>query len=515
MTVLIILAGFAGMGLGYFMRHLIGIHELTAVEKRARQIVRDAEREAEATRREGEIKVAAEVLKAREEFEKSTAQRKKDLAAIEERMTQREMNLDRRVAMIEKKEKTLDEKIAEQERLAEELKKSRQEAERLIEEARAAVQRAAGMTVEEARNLLLSTVEKEARNDVSALLRKLQEEAKETAERDACRIVASAIQRYGGSHASEMMTSTVAISSEEMKGRIIGRDGRNIRALEAATGVTLIIDDTPEAVVISAFDPVRREIAKNALEELVADGRIHPARIEEAVAKAKERVEERMRLAGEEAAYSVGVQGLDPEVLRTLGRLRFRTSYTQNVLQHSLEVANLMGTMAGEMGLDQGIARRVGLFHDIGKALDHSVEGSHAVIGADFLRRHGEAAVVVNAVAAHHEEVEQGSIYAVLASAADSISGSRPGARAETTAVYVKRLEKLEAIADGFDGVKKSYAIQAGREVRVIVDPGKVDDSGAMILAKEISRKIESELQFPGQIRVTVVRETRCVEYAR
>jgi ribonuclease Y len=300
-----------------------------------------------------------------------------------------------------------------------------------------------------------------------------------------------------------------------MKGRIIGREGRNIRALEAVTGVNILIDDTPEAVVISGFDPIRRETAKLALEQLITDGRIHPARIEEVVSKVQDSMDETVRTSGEEAAYDVGIQDVDPELLRMLGRLKFRTSYSQNVLQHSLEVAQLMGVMAGELDLDVSLAKRIGLFHDIGKALDHEVEGGHAVIGADLLKRQGADPVLVNAVAAHHEEVPAESLYAVLASAADAISSSRLGARSETMDIYVKRLEKLEGIANSFGGVKKSYAIQAGREMRVVVDPEKIDDNDAMILARDVSKKIEEDLQYPGQIRVMVIRETRCVEYAR
>jgi ribonuclease Y len=307
----------------------------------------------------------------------------------------------------------------------------------------------------------------------------------------------------------------VVLPSDDMKGRIIGRDGRNIRALEAATGVNFMIDDTPEAVVVSGFDPIRREIAKQALERLLTDGRIHPARIEEVVEKAREEMTEVIRSAGEETLFEVDIQGVDPELVRTLGRLKFRTSYTQNVLRHSIEVARLMGLMAGELGLDPVVAKRIGLFHDIGKALDHEIEGGHAIIGADLLRRVGESQEVVNAVAAHHEDVEAQSLYAVLCSAADAMSSSRLGARSETTDLYIKRLEKLEAIADSFAGVEKSYAIQAGREVRVIVQPDKIDDNAAVVLARDMSKKIESDLQYPGQIRVTVIRETRCVEYAK
>jgi ribonuclease Y len=385
----------------------------------------------------------------------------------------------------------------------------------LIAEEQVKLQQVAGMTQEEARKTLLTRMEKEVHSEMGSLIRRLQEQAKETAEREAGKVVAQAIQRFAISHASEMLTSSVSLPSEDMKGRIIGREGRNIRALEAATGVNVLIDDTPEAIVISGFDPIRREIAKQALEQLVADGRIHPARIEEVVAKLQENMDETIRKAGEEAAYVVGIHDVDPELVRKIGRLKFRTSYSQNVLQHSIEVSLLMGVMAGELGLDVALAKRVGLFHDIGKALDHEVEGGHALIGADLLKRQGELPIVVNAVAAHHEEVPAESLYAILAAAADAISSSRPGARAENTDIYVKRLEKLESIATSFDGVSKSYAIQAGREVRVIVDPGKIDDNGAMVMARNISKKIESELQYPGQIRVIVLRETRCVEFAR
>ena len=510
-----LVAGLAGLGAGYLIRYLIGNYGADATEKQAKQALKDAKREADAIRKEGEIQAKAEVLKAKEEFEKSTQSQRKDLAALEERIAQRETNLDRKVSMIEKKERSLDEKIGEVEKQSQDLKKDRDEVAKLIAEAREMLQKVAGMTQEEARKTLLSRLEKEVHGEMGGLIRHLQEEAKETAEREAQKIVAVAIQRFAASHAGEMMTSTVALSGDDMKGRIIGRDGRNIRALEAATGVNILIDDTPEAVVISGFDPIRREIAKLSLEQLVSDGRIHPARIEEVVAKVQEGMNETIRLAGEEASYAAGVQGLDPELLRMVGRLKFRTSFSQNVLQHSLEVSQLMGVMAGELNLDASLAKRIGLFHDIGKARDHEVEGGHAVIGADLLKKNGEAQVVVNAVAAHHEEVPAESLYAVLAAAADAISSSRLGARSETSTIYIKRLEKLEAVANGFEGVRKSYAIQAGREVRVLVDPEKVDDNEAMVLARNISKKIESDLQYPGQIRVTVIRETRCVEYAK
>ena len=510
-----IIAAVVAGAAGYAIRGMLGKSRAGDAEKQAARVLKEAERDAASIRKEGEIQAKADTLKAREDFEKRTKERREELAALEERISQRELNLDRKVSMIDKKEHALETRTREVEQRAEAVTEKGKHLDGLIDEERSTLQRIAGMSREEARNTLLQRLEKDVHAESGSLIRHMQESAKATAERDARRIVSLAIQRFAASHAGEMMTSSVALPGDDMKGRIIGRDGRNIRALEAVTGVNILIDDTPEAVVISGFDPVRREVARQALESLVSDGRIHPARIEEVVAKVQENMAETVREAGEEAAFSVGLTGVDPELLRTLGRLKFRTSYSQNVLQHSLEVANLMGVMAGELQLDVAQAKRIGLFHDIGKALDHEVDGGHAIIGADLLKRHGETAVIVNAVAAHHEEVEAESLYAVLASAADAISSSRVGARSETTSIYLKRLEKLEAIANGFEGVSKSYAIQAGREVRVVVEPTRVDDSDSMVLARNISKKIESDLQYPGQIKVVVVRETRCVEYAR
>ncbi len=505
----------AGLVLGYVIRFMIGNYHVDANEKKARQMVADAKRESESLLKDGQIRIKEDALKSKEQFEESTKSRRKELAALEDLISKREVNLDRKVSMIDKKEHSIDEKIAELEKKSAEMTVLKTDLDRLIQEEKEKLQRIAAMNQEEAKKMLLTRMEKEVHGEMGVLIRRLQEQAKENAERDAKKIVACAIQKYGLSHASEMMTSTVTLSGEDMKGRIIGRDGRNIRALESATGVNVLIDDTPDAVVLSSFDPIRREIAKLSLEQLVADGRIHPARIEEVVTKVQENMEEIIRKAGEEAAYIAGVHEVGPDLLRKLGRLKYRTSYTQNVLQHSIEVSHLMGVMAGELGLDVALAKRIGLFHDIGKAMDHEVEGGHAVIGADLLKRHGEQPVVLNAVAAHHEEVASESLYAVLAAAADAISSSRLGARSETTDIYIKRLEKLETIADGFEGVKKSYAMQAGREVRVIVEPEKVDDNELTVLARDISKKIEADLQYPGQIRVILVRETRCVEYAR
>lgn len=516
MTLIVgVVAGVGGIIVGYLVRLFLGKHSAGTAETQARIVLEEAKREAKATRKEADIQAKEEVLKAKEAFEKSTKDRREELSALEERFNQRESNLDRKVAMIDKKEHALDQKISDVEQRAEALARDKEEIERLVNEQREQLQRVAGMSQEQAREMLLSHMEREIQGEIGGMIRRMQEEAKETAEREAKKIVALAIQRYSSVHAGEMMTSTVALPNDDMKGRIIGRDGRNIRALEAATGVNVLIDDTPEAVVISGFDPIRREVARQSLETLISDGRIHPARIEEVVAKARENMDETIRSAGEEAAYATDVQGIEPELLRMVGRLKFRSSYSQNVLDHAIEVSHLMGSMAAELGLNAATARRIGLFHDVGKALDHEIEGGHAVIGADLLKRQGESQVVVNAVAAHHEEVNAESLYAILCSAADAISSSRLGARSETTGIYLKRLEKLESIANGFEGVTKSYAIQAGREVRVIVEPEQIDDNASMVMARDISKKIESDLQYPGQIRVTVIRETRCVEYAR
>ena len=513
--IITVVAAVVGLGIGYGVRVWMSSVRSSQMERDANQLLKDAKKDADSLLKEAGLQAKAEVLKAREDFEASTKSRREELATLDNRVAQREANLDRKVAMIDKKERTLEQRSAEVEKQATDLEKNREELTRLVDEEKVRLQRVAGMTEAEARQTLLAKVEAEVHNEVGGLIRRLQEEAKDTAEREARRIVSMAVQRYAASHASELMTSSVSLPNDEMKGRIIGRDGRNIRAIEAATGVTLLIDDTPEAVVISGFDPVRREVARISLERLIQDGRIHPARIEEVVTKTREEMDERIRQAGEEAIYQVGIRDVEPELVRTLGRLKFRSSYSQNVLMHSIEVAQVMGVMAAELGLDVTLAKRIGLLHDIGKALDHDIEGSHALIGADLLRRLGETAVVNNAVAAHHEEAPCASLYAILAAAGDAISAARPGARSETTEIYVKRLEKLEGIANSFPGVDKSYAIQAGREMRVVVQPEKVNDHDAMTLARNICKKIEGELQYPGQIKVMVVRETRCVEYAR
>ena len=510
-----LLFGLAGILGGYALRGLIGRWQADAIEKQAQLKLAEADTEVKNRLKEADIQARSEVVKAREEFEKSTKTRRKELQDIEERLTVREENMDKKAILLEKKDQAVAQKQEEVQRKSEEAQQRRADADRRWVEAEQRLQKLAGMTHDEARKEIHQKAEQEVRSEAGSLIRRAQEEAKETADREAARIVATAVQRFALTHASEMMTCTVPLPSDDIKGRIIGREGRNIRTLEAVTGVTMLIDDTPEAVVISGFDPVRREIARQSLELLVSDGRIHPARIEEVVQSVTENMEKTIFEAGESAAYEAQVQGVSLEVLKCIGRLKFRTSFTQNVLRHSVEVAHLMGMMASELGLDPVLARRIGFFHDIGKALDHEAQGSHAVIGAEFLKQHGEDPVVVSGVAAHHEDVPSDGLYGVLCSAADAISSSRPGARSETMGIYVQRLEKLEAIANSFPGVKKTFAVQAGREVRVIVDPGQVNDNDAMVMARDISQQIAANMQFPGQIKVVVVREMRCIEYAK
>ena len=510
-----LLFGLAGLLIGFAFRGLVGRWQAETIEKKAKLKLDEADSEARSRLKEADIQARAEIVKAKEEFEKSTNARKQELQDAENRLTVREENMDKKATLIDRKEQAIAQKQEDVIRKSEELQQQHAECDRLTAETRERVQKLAGMTHDEAKREVIRKAEAEFRSESGSLIRKMQEEAKETADRAAAKIVATAVQRYSIAHASEMMTCSVVLPNDDIKGRIIGREGRNIRTLEALTGTTMLVDDTPEAVVISGFDPIRREIARQTLEQLVADGRIHPARIEEIIKNVTDNLNKAIAAAGESAAYEAQVQGVSADVLACIGRLKFRTSFSQNVLQHSIEVAHLMGMMASEMGLDPALARRIGFFHDIGKAMDHDVEGPHAQIGAEFLKQHGENETVVNAVAAHHGEVPSATAYGVLCSAADAISSSRPGARNESLGLYVQRLEKLESIANSFKGVKKTYAVQAGREVRVIVEPSEVSDNDAIVLAREICKQISSTMQFPGQIRVVVVREMRCVEYAK
>jgi ribonuclease Y len=454
------------------------------------------------------LEAKEEVHKLRSELDREIRDRRSEIQRAERRLLQREESLDKKVENLEQR----DEAIAKKQK---EIQKSHEEVQELYKKQLEELERLSGLSSEDAKQLLLNNVEKQIRHEAAMMIKDIESKAKEEAERKAKEIVASAIQKCSADHVAETTVSVVPLPNDEMKGRIIGREGRNIRTLETLTGIDLIIDDTPEAVILSGFDPIRREVARVALEKLIVDGRIHPARIEEMVEKAKKEVDNYIKEQGEQATFDTGVHGLHPEIIKLLGRLRFRTSYGQNVLKHSIEVAHLAAAMAAELGADVKLAKRAGLLHDIGKAVDHEVEGPHVQIGADLAKKYKESAEVVHAVAAHHGDIEATTVEAVLVQAADAISAARPGARRETLESYIKRLEKIEEIANSFDGVEKSFAIQAGREVRIMVKPEDVSDSEIVYIARDIVKKIEDELEYPGQIKVNVIRETRAIEYAK
>jgi ribonuclease Y len=519
-TVILMVAGALGLGggglLGVYVLRKMGVErKIRTVEEEAQRLIAEATKEADGKRKEALLEAKEHWFQAQAEFEEETEERRKELQKFEQRIGQREASLDRRTEMVDRREKELsgkERRIAEREEKIIELERRAQQ---MADEELRKLEHISGLTMtgakEELRQRLLSEVKHEAAEEA----RRITEESRETARKKAAEIIVLAIERYAADHVAESTVSVVDLPNDEMKGRIIGREGRNIRALEVATGVDLIIDDTPETVLISAFDPIRREVARLSLERLIADGRIHPARIEEMVEKVKKEIDEITYQAGVDAAYEVGITDMHPDLLRVLGRLRYRTSYTQNVLRHSVECAFLCGIMAAELGVDQRIAKRAGLLHDIGKALDHQLEGTHISIGVDLLRKYNEPESVINAIEAHHDDVEARSIEAVLVQAADALSAARPGARREMLQTYVQRLAKMEEIAESFEGVEKTYAIQAGREIRVVVTPDKVQDSEAIFLAQDIAKKIERECTYPGHIKVIVVRETRAVEYAK
>jgi ribonuclease Y len=518
---LVILIGLAGLGaaaffaLGYVIRKYQAKSKLKNAEEKARKTLEDAKNEADKLRRGAELEAKDLLLKLRSEFEMETKSRRQELITLEKRLLQKEENLDRKVDIIDRKDKDLERRehsMAEKEKL---MAAKQKELEAMFQEEREKLQRVSGMTREEARHVLLKRLEDEVKQEAAVMIKRTEEEAREKADKEARKIIGLAIQKCAAEHTVETTVSVVNLPSDEMKGRIIGREGRNIRALEIATGVDVIIDDTPEAVILSGFDPVKREIAKIALERLLEDGRIHPGRIEEVVEKAKKDMETTIREEGEKAVFDAGLHGIHPEIVKLLGRLKYRTSYGQNVLQHSKEVTYLMGVMAGELKLDFNLAKRIGLLHDIGKAVSYEVEGTHSKIGLDLARKYNESETICHAIESHHGDTEPRTLLAVLVQAADAISAARPGARRETLETYVKRLEKLESIADSFKGVEKAYAIQAGREIRVIVQPDKITDAQAAVLARDITKKIEEGLEYPGQIKVTVIRETRAIEYAK
>lgn len=510
-VVVFILTFFAG----YFIRKFFSEKHLREAEDRAKKLQEDSKRDFENRKKELELESKDLKFRIRSDFERETKDRRQELLNLEKRLAQKEENIDRKVDVLDKKDKD----IARRETLLVDKEKAiearQSELLKLITEEKQKLQRISGLSVEDAKKLFLQRVEDDAQGEAQTLFKEIIDRTKEDADKKTKEILATAIQKCAAEHVTNTTVSVVALPNDEMKGRIIGREGRNIRALEIATGVDVIIDDTPEAVILSGFDMVKREIARISLERLLQDGRIHPGRIEEVVSKVKQEMETTIKEEGEHAVFELGLQRIHPEIRKLIGRLRYRTSYGQNALQHMKEVSLLMGGIAAELGLDVSLAKRIGLLHDIGKAVTHEVEGPHAKIGAELAKKYGESPEVVNAIVSHHEEEEPNSIYAVLLQAADTLSATRPGARRETLENYIKRLEKLESIADSFKGVEKAYAIQAGREIRVIVQPDKITDLQAIGLSREIRKKIEEGLEYPGQIKITVIRETRSIEYAK
>ena len=513
--IMFIVVAIAALGTGYALRKYVARKKIQDAETQVGQILEQAKKDAQDRRREAELEAKDLMYRMRQDFERETKERRLEITNSERRLAQKEENIDRRLDLLEKKEKEIDVKLEAVRKQEEAFKAKENQLQLLIAEEKERLQKISSLSAEEAKQILLSRLNEELNNEKAVVIKRYEEELRTAADKKSKEILSLAIQRCAAEHTVESTVSVVTLPNDEMKGRVIGREGRNIRALEMATGVDVIIDDTPEAVTLSAFDTVRREIARLSLEKLIADGRIHPGRIEEVVEKTKKEMDEKIREEGERAAFEAGVNGLHPEIIKLLGRLKYRTSFGQNALQHSKEVCFLLGVMSSELGMDFKLGRRIGLLHDIGKAVDHQIEGTHAKLGADLARKYNESAQVVEAIEAHHEEIAPQSFYAVLAIAADAVSAARPGARRETLETYIKRLDKLESIANLFKGVEKSFAIQAGREIRVIVQPEKISDADAVNMSRDIRKKIEEGMEYPGQIKVTVIRETRAIEYAK
>ena len=504
----VLISGAVFIPAGIVIRKKSAESKILSAENEAKRLLEDAKKDAASIKKEEILKAKEEIMKSRDELDKEIRERRGEVQSQERRLIQKEENLDKRIETYDKRERELDKEFQEVEKQKEDVKE-------IFNRQMQELQRISGLSSEDAKKQLLSELEKQLNTEKALLIKEVEEKAKEEANKNAKEILSYAIQKCAADHTSETTVSIVNLPNDDMKGRIIGREGRNIKTLETLTGIDLIIDDTPDAVVISGFDPLRREVAKIALEKLIDDGRIHPAKIEEMVEKAKEEIEATIKAEGERATLETGVMGLNPEIIKLIGKLKYRTSYGQNVLNHSIEVSNLARIMAEELGLDSTRARRAGLLHDIGKALDHDMEGTHVELGVDVLRKFKENELIINAVEAHHGDVEPKTLEAVLVQAADAISASRPGARRETLEAYIKRLQELEEIANSFEGVDKSFAIQAGREIRIIVKPEKISDADMTVLARDVAKKVENEMEYPGQIKVNVIRETRAIDYAK